>query len=104
LITGATGFIGRHVCAQLTRDQHQICAALRQPQTHGHSATGALDNTQPLFALLDNLARGRMAMVPNSPARWLPLVAVDRLAALIALAATTDNAPPHLLARSDDAI
>lgn len=248
LITGATGFIGRHVCAQLTRDQHQICAVLRQPQTQlpvlreqvealggagdcvhavkgdldlpglglpdhlpapdaiihlgarfawqldrqtayrtnvagslavaalarhhkcrlvfisgfmlentahlhrlgirsddpeqvdwqrvyrraggyeaskleaairvralaarqgldmievqpatvgGHSVTGALDNTQPLFALLDNLVRGRMAMVPGSPAHWLPLVAVDHLAKLIALAATTDNAPPRLLA------
>ncbi len=248
LITGATGFIGRHVCAQLTRDQHRLCAVLRQPQTQqpvlreqvealggagdrihavkgdldlpglglpdnlaapdviihlgarfawqldrqtayrtnvagslaaaalasrhrsrlvfisgfmlenlahlhglgirsedpeqvdwrrvyrraggyeaskleatirvralaakqgldmvevqpatvgGHSVTGALDAAQPLFALLDNLAHGRMAMVPGSRAHWLPLVAVDHLATLIALAATTDSTPPRLLA------
>ncbi|HBC17855.1 MAG TPA: NAD-dependent dehydratase, partial [Alcanivorax sp.] len=32
LITGATGFIGRHVCAQLTHD-HDILAVLRQPDS-----------------------------------------------------------------------
>lgn len=70
-----------------------------QPATvGGHSVTGALDTAQPLFALLDNLARGRLAMVPGSRAHWLPLVAVDHLATLIALAATTDSPPPRLLA------
>ncbi|MFL1464607.1 SDR family oxidoreductase [Marinobacter sp. HN1S83] len=70
-----------------------------QPATvAGHSHTGALDPSQPLFALLDNLARGRMAMIPGSPDHWLPLVAVDHLASLIAVAATSDNAPKRLLA------
>lgn len=32
LITGATGFIGRHVCAQLTQ-HHDILAVLRQPDS-----------------------------------------------------------------------
>ena len=70
-----------------------------QPATAaGHSHTGALDSSQPLFALLDNLARGRMAMIPGSPDHWLPLVAVDHLASLIAVAATSNNAPKRLLA------
>lgn len=70
-----------------------------QPATvAGHSHSGALDTSQPLFALLDNLARGRLAMVPGSAAHWLPLVAVDHLATLIARAATADPVPPRLLA------
>lgn len=70
-----------------------------QPATvAGHSHTGHLDINQPLFALLDNLARGRLAMVPGSPEHWLPLVAVDSLASLIAVAATSDNVPERLLA------
>ncbi|HBC17853.1 MAG TPA: NAD-dependent dehydratase, partial [Alcanivorax sp.] len=68
---------------------HDLNLVEVQPATvAGHSRTGALDSAQPLFALLDNLARGRMAMVPGSPEHWLPLVAVDHLAALIAVAAT----------------
>lgn len=31
MITGSTGFIGRHVCAALTRDGHPILAMLRDP-------------------------------------------------------------------------
>lgn len=70
-----------------------------QPATvAGHSRSGALDTSQPLFALLDNLARGRMAMVPGSPAHWLPLVAVDHLASLIATAAVIPSPPARLLA------
>ena len=33
LITGASGFIGRYVCAQLTRDQQPVLAMLRQPSS-----------------------------------------------------------------------
>ncbi|MEQ9545556.1 MAG: SDR family oxidoreductase [Marinobacter sp.] len=70
-----------------------------QPATvAGHSDTGSLDTSQPLFALLDNLARGRMAMIPGSPEHWLPLVAVDHLASLMAVAATSDRVPERLLA------
>jgi nucleoside-diphosphate-sugar epimerase len=70
-----------------------------QPATvAGHSQTGALDVSQPLFNLLDNLAKGRMAMIPGSPKHWLPLVAVDHLAELIATAATSEVVPPQLLA------
>jgi len=70
-----------------------------QPATvAGHSQTGMLDAQQPLFNLLDNLAHGRLAMVPGSPEHWLPLVAVDVLATLIAHATTSENAPRRLLA------
>lgn len=70
-----------------------------QPATvAGHSHTGDLDDSQPLYSLLDNLARGRMALVPGTKAHWLPLVAVDHLAEIIRLAATTGNAPQKLLA------
>ena len=31
-ITGATGFIGRHVCASLTRQNHTVVAMLRRPE------------------------------------------------------------------------
>ena len=79
--------------------EHHLDMIEVQPATvAGHSHTGALDTAQPLFALLDNLARGRMTMVPGTAAHWLPLVAVDHLATLIALAATTDNVPKRLLA------
>ena len=78
---------------------HDLNLVEVQPATvAGHSRTGALDSAQPLFALLDNLARGRMAMVPGSPEHWLPLVAVDHLAALITVAATADSVPQRLLA------
>ena len=70
-----------------------------QPATvAGHSHTGALDSAQPLYSLIDNLARGRMAMVPGSPDHWLPLVAVDHLAALIAEATRAQTVPQRLLA------
>ncbi|EKF73182.1 hypothetical protein A11A3_14957 [Alcanivorax hongdengensis A-11-3] len=70
-----------------------------QPATvAGHSISGVLDPAQPLHTLIHNLAGGRLAMVPGSPAHWLPLVAVDTLAALIGEAALADTAPPRLLA------
>lgn len=64
----------------------------------GHSHSGDLDSAQPLYTLIDNLARGRLAMVPGSPAHWLPLVPVDTLAHLLAVAAQAPTSPPQLLA------
>ena len=70
-----------------------------QPATvAGNSHTGELDDSQPLYSLLDNLARGRLALVPGTPAHWLPLVAVDHLADIIRLAATASVVPEKLLA------
>lgn len=69
-----------------------------QPATvAGHSRTGELDSTQPLHTLLSNLKAGRLAMIPGSQAHWLPLVAVDQLAEIIARAAITDRPPSRLL-------
>lgn len=74
-----------------------------QPATvAGHSITGDLDPAQPLFQLIDNLAHGRFAMVPGSPAHWLPLVSVDGLAALIAAAVRAPVVPKRLLALDPD--
>lgn len=79
--------------------EHALKLVEVQPATvAGHSRTGALDAAQPFHALIDGLARGRMALVPGSPAHWLPLVAVDHLAVLIARAATSETAPSRLLA------
>src|SRR5690606_12108539 len=64
----------------------------------GHSGTGDLDPAQPLYNLIDNLARGRLALVPGTPQHWLPLVAVDHLSALIARAAVAHRPPAKLLA------
>ncbi|MDX1802578.1 MAG: SDR family oxidoreductase [Alcanivorax sp.] len=70
-----------------------------QPATvAGHSHSGLLDPAQPLYSLIHNLAGGRLAMVPGSPAHWLPLVAVDTLSALIAQAALAKAPPSRLLA------
>ncbi|RFA30800.1 NAD-dependent dehydratase [Alkalilimnicola ehrlichii] len=70
-----------------------------QPATvAGHSRTGELDRSQPLYQLIDNLASGRLAMVPGTPSHWLPLVAVDVLAKLIAVAATASPVPRQILA------
>lgn len=70
-----------------------------QPATVvGDSGNGQLDQQQPLYQLIDNLARGRMAAIPGTPEHWLPLVAVDLLARLIARAATADQVPATLLA------
>lgn len=70
-----------------------------QPATvSGHSETGELDAAQPLYSLIENLARGRMAMVPGTPSHWLPLVSVDALAALIAAAIEAEAVPQKLLA------
>ncbi|MQX52114.1 SDR family oxidoreductase [Alcanivorax sediminis] len=70
-----------------------------QPATvAGHSHSGQLDSQQPLYQLIDNLANGRMAAIPGTPDHWLPLVAVDLLAALIARAAVAEDVPSRLLA------
>ncbi|OGB25992.1 MAG: NAD-dependent dehydratase [Burkholderiales bacterium RIFCSPLOWO2_02_FULL_57_36] len=74
-----------------------------QPATvAGHSVSGELDPAQPLFSLIDNLAHGRFAMVPGTPAHWLPLVSVDGLAALIAAAVLAQTVPERLLALDPD--
>lgn len=70
-----------------------------QPATiAGSFMSGPLDKSQPLFELLNNLARGRLAFVPGTPAHWLPLVTVDYVARTLALAATADLVPERLLA------
>ena len=70
-----------------------------QPATvAGDSGSGQLDQQQPLYQLIDNLAQGRMAAIPGTPDHWLPLVAVDLLAQLIARAATAEATPTTLLA------
>lgn len=70
-----------------------------QPATvAGHSRTGELDRTQPLHTLLSNLKAGRLTMVPGSSDHWLPLVAVDHLAEMIARVAVADRPPSRLLA------
>ena len=79
--------------------QHALDFVEVQPATvAGNSHTGELDNSQPLYSLLDNLACGRLALVPGTRAHWLPLVAVDHLADIIRLAATADVVPEKLLA------
>ena len=64
----------------------------------GHSVSGDLDPAQPLYSLIDNLAHGRLALVPGSPQHWLPLVPVDFLADLIAAASLAQQPPGRLLA------
>lgn len=70
-----------------------------QPATlSGHSVTGELDAGQPFWSLVENIARGRLSMIPGSPAHWLPLVSVDALASLIAAASAAGEVPRRLLA------
>ncbi|PHQ15105.1 NAD-dependent epimerase/dehydratase family protein [Marinobacter profundi] len=70
-----------------------------QPATViGHRQSGDLDPAQPFFSLLDNLYHGRMAMVPGSPAHWLPLVTVDYLSEVISAACLQPQVPARLLA------
>lgn len=59
-------------------------AAVHPATLCGHSETGELAATQPLLALITNLAAGRLKAIPGSPAHWLPLVSVDFLASLLA--------------------
>ena len=78
---------------------HKLDLVEVQPATvAGHSTSGELDDSQPLYSLLDNLARGRMALVPGTRAHWLPLVAVDHLAEIIRLGTTIATVPGKLLA------
>lgn len=53
----------------------------------GHSVSGHILPAQPLAGLIDNLAHGRLSVIPGSPQHWLPLVCVDFLAELLRLAA-----------------
>ncbi len=79
--------------------RHDMQLVEVQPATvAGHSVSGELDPAQPLFQLIENLARGRLAMVPGTPAHWLPLIGVDGLASLIAAAVVAPRAPERLLA------
>ncbi|MAA65379.1 MAG: NAD-dependent dehydratase [Alteromonadaceae bacterium] len=70
-----------------------------QPATvSGHSQTGALESAQPLYQLMDNLAHGRLTMIPGTSAHQLPLVPVDLLAGLIVAACEAQTVPRRLLA------
>ncbi|WP_431474365.1 SDR family oxidoreductase [Marinobacter sp. KM021] len=70
-----------------------------QPATvAGHGLTGELDPAQPLYGLLENLYHGRLAMIPGSPEHWLPLIPVDSLAQVIAVACVANHVPGTLLA------
>lgn len=68
----------------------------------GHSQTGVIDPAQPLYQLIDSVARGRLSMLPGTPDHWLPLVPVDRLADMIAEAAMATTPPARLLALDAD--
>lgn len=79
--------------------RHRMQLVEVQPATvAGHSVSGELDPAQPLSQLIGNLVHGRLAMVPGTPAHWLPLVSVDGLAALIAAAVHAQTVPERLLA------
>lgn len=70
-----------------------------QPATvSGHSKTGALESAQPLYQLMDNLAHGRLSMIPGTSKHQLPLIPVDVLAGLIVAACEASNVPKRLLA------
>ncbi|MBM1144715.1 SDR family oxidoreductase [Alcanivorax sp. ZXX171] len=74
-----------------------------QPATvAGDSVSGDLDPSQPLYTLIDNLARGRLMRVPGGPDHWLPLIPVDTLASMIHHAAVDASPPPRLLALAAD--
>lgn len=78
---------------------HQLDWVEVQPATvAGAAVSGELDPAQPLFNLIDNLARGRLALIPGGPDHWLPLVSVDHLASLIKAAIQADRPPERLLA------
>lgn len=88
----------RSFAAKTTLDMVEV-----QPATvAGHSLTGELDAAQPLYQLIDNLSRGRLALVPGTPEHWLPLTTVDHLAALIAAATIAQNVPERLLCLDSD--
>lgn len=87
---------------QFARDQQLDYVEVQPATVAGHSQTGAIDPTQPLYNLIDNLARGRLARVPGTPDHWLPLIPVDQLAQMIAAAALAPHPPEQLLALADD--
>ena len=87
---------------------YQSCALARQLQVPynvvhpgtlcGHSQSGHLNPSQPLYELLDNLAQGRLHGIPGSPAHWLPLISVDLLAEELDVATPSRYVPMGLLA------
>ncbi|HLT12792.1 MAG TPA: SDR family oxidoreductase [Marinobacter sp.] len=78
--------------------KHGIDGVEIQPATvAGHSQSGEIDPAQPLFSLIDNACHGRMALIPGSPAHWLPLIPVDTLALVIAAACQAEQPPQTLL-------
>ncbi|MFH5211807.1 SDR family oxidoreductase [Antrihabitans sp. NCIMB 15449] len=50
----------------------------------GHSRTGDIAAGQPFAELIDGVRSGRMAAIPGGTDHWLPLVAVDHLAKILA--------------------
>lgn len=83
---------------QFARDNRQEMVEVQPATVIGHRQSGNLDPGQPFFSLLDNLHHGRMAMVPGSPAHWLPLVTVDYLCEVISAACLQPEVPARLLA------
>lgn len=84
----------REYCREARIDMIEV-----QPATvAGHSRSGDLDSSQPLYTLMENVRAGRLAMIPGSAEHWLPLVAVDHVAALITAACVADAPPKRILA------
>jgi len=70
LVTGATGFIGRHLLASLTREGHPVLALLRQPQQ--------LPTLQTQVTALGGAGERVSALVGDLGVAGLGLSAVDR--------------------------
>lgn len=93
LIVGATGFIGRHLCAELVRYGHKICAGVRDPEVFhrrcpGHKAL-AIDlnlmlkpeNWQPLLVDIDVVinAAGVLQSSPGQDANKIHTLSIKAL-------------------------
>lgn len=88
----------RSFAAQTALDMVEV-----QPATvAGRSQTGELNAAQPLYQLLDNLSRGRLALMLGTPEHWLPVTTVGHLAAWIAAAAIVQSVPERLLCLDTD--